>query len=68
MEKGAELAERFSTQLLDSAAFFLKYYDWASGEFETCRNCLSHISGVAGRFGREDIAENIAVRFNSLLE
>ena len=68
MEKGAELAERFTTQLLDSAAFFLKYYDWASGEFETCRNCLSHISGVTGRFGREDIAENIAVRFNSLLE
>lgn len=67
-DKGADLAERFSSGLLDSAAFFLKYYDWVSEEFDNCRNCLSYVAATAEMYGRKDIAENIAVRFNSLLE
>ena len=68
LEKASALTERFASDLLDSAGFFLKYYDWADDEMENCRNCLSYLASTAEEFERADIAEDIAMRFNKLFQ
>ena len=67
-EKAIGLTERFASDLLDSARFFLEYYDWAENEMENCRNCLSYLASTADEFGRTDIAEDIVLKFNKLFQ
>ena len=52
-EKARDLATRFYSELLNSIAFFVDYYDYAKEEFETCCTMVYHLSDVA-RYGGDD--------------
>ena len=64
----AEIACRFSDSLLESAAFYMKYPDWAQGHFETCYDCLVLLAGMAHENGHTELSYSIVRRFNGLFE
>ncbi|MBO4447124.1 MAG: DUF2723 domain-containing protein [Bacteroidales bacterium] len=49
-EKGRQLLEDLSAQLLQASAFYLKFYDYASDEFETTANYIYLISDTLRDF------------------
>ena len=67
-EEAAETAARFSDSLLESAAFYMKYPDWAQGHFETCYDCLALLAGMAHENGHTELSDSIVRRFNGLFE
>ena len=67
-DEAAETAARFSESLLESAAFYMKYPDWAQGHFETCYDCLALLAGMAHENGHTELSDSIVRRFNGLFE
>jgi len=66
-EKALDLAEKFTEELLRSAAFFMKFLDVSSEEFDRCRYCLSLLALLADEEGYHDFADGIRYEFNELL-
>ncbi len=64
--KAAEMAARFSDSLLESAAFFMRYPDWAKDNFDLCYNCLAHLAGLTREHGHTEISDSIVRRFNEM--
>ena len=65
-EKACDLASRLADGLLESASFFLRYYEWSSVYFESCRETLSFIAAIAYENDDVEMAESIVERFNAL--
>ena len=73
MNTRAGMLRRFSRctpieSLLESAAFYMKYPDWAQGHFETCYDCLALLAGMAHENGHTELSDSIVRRFNGLFE
>jgi len=61
------LAHRFSSDLLSSTAFYLKYYEVAKDEFETCANYIYCIADILKNAGEKDKADELTSALNSML-
>ena len=57
--EAASLAARFTDQLLESADFFLMYYDWAASGLHNCCSILAHLAGLTERYGDTEISQKI---------
>ena len=66
--KAAELGSAMADSLLESAAFFLRHYDYGEMYFESCCNVLAVLASVADEYGDTSLASDIASDFNALLE
>ena len=55
-EKADDLALRMSVELLQSAAFYVQYYDWAKTECEDCLSYLYLLSDVVRAGGNAELA------------
>ncbi len=66
--EAARLASRFAGQLLESAAFFLMYYDWADTSFHNCYSILAHLADLTHEYGDTDISDNIVDGFNAIVD
>ena len=66
-EKGREMALRMSNQLLQTAAFYLDFYEYAKDDFETCSQYLGHLMQTLEDCGDKDLADRIEDSFRSLL-
>ena len=67
-EKALELAEKLADGLLESTAFFIRFYGDDPDMFEACYHYLSILSTLADEMGEVGFADSIRDRFNALLE
>ena len=65
--EASALASRFADQLLDSAGFFIMYYDWAASAFSNCYTILAHLADLTHAYGDTDISDRIVERFNEIV-
>lgn len=65
--KAEEIARRFSDSLLESAAFYLKFRDWADRHFDLCYNCLALLADMTHEYGHEELSDSIVHRFNEMI-
>ena len=66
-EKALELSKRFSDEIFLSTEFFLKNYELASREFESCFNCISYAADLADHYGDKEYATELRKKFNSMI-
>lgn len=67
-EKASALAHRFVDKIFQSTSFYLKFYDYAKREFDTCYQCLQLTADMADHYGDEAFGNEIRDRFNALLD
>ena len=67
-DKARELAVDFFNELLESARFYLEYYDYAQSDFELVGNYIYYLEEVVLKAGDKELADKIENNFNSLLD
>ena len=53
-DKGLDLAKRFFNEIMQSASFYLSFYDFASSDFETCLKYVYYLADILESNGYED--------------
>ena len=59
-EKGHELGTAMAAQVIESADFFLRHYDYAERYFGQCCNILSYLGALAESYGDTTLASYIS--------
>ncbi len=67
-EKALSLAKRFADEILVSADFFSRRFDYARQTFELCYNCIAFLAEVAEHYGDVEFAEDLRQCFSSILD
>ncbi len=66
--KARDIASRFADELLVSANFFMRYYDYASDYFESVCNYLGNLAVIVEGGGDKDLADSITSRLETMFE
>ena len=66
-DKARELGDRLGSQLLESARFYLEFYDFASSSFESCHRCLVYLSDVFKQYGDQERSDHLLDSLELLL-
>ena len=66
-DKARELGDRLGGQLLESARFYLEFYDFASSSFESCHRCLVYLSDVFKQYGDQERSDHLLDSLELLL-
>ena len=56
-QKADDLALKMSVELLQSAAFYVQYYEWGKTECEDCLSYLYYLSDVVRAAGNTELAD-----------
>ena len=58
-DKALDLATRMSSQLLETASFYIKWGSLGMSEFESCARVLLYISDVCKQYGDKELGEKL---------
>ncbi|MBO4340208.1 MAG: hypothetical protein J5835_02100, partial [Bacteroidales bacterium] len=58
-DKALDLASRFSSQLLETASFYIKWGSLGMSEFESCARVLLYVSDVCKQYGDKELGEKL---------
>ena len=64
-DKALDLAQRFGKEVIESANFYLDFYDVAKSEFELCGNYIYYLTDTMKEYGDAEAARDIISEFNS---
>jgi len=66
-EKAAAIAQAFVDELMVSANFFIRFYDYAKNDFETACKYIYYISDTLKDNGNEELGKNMEDKLNELI-
>ena len=66
-EKARNLALEIFNGLIESAGFYLEFYDYAKSDFELCGNYIYYLQDALTRAGDKELAQKMDSNFNALL-
>lgn len=67
-EKARALALEMFNSLIETAGFYLEYYDYARSDFELCGNYIYYLQEAVSRSGDKELASRMDSNFNALLD
>ena len=67
-EKARNLAVNLFNSLLESARFYLEFYEFAQDEFEICGQYIYFLQDEVRNGGDEDLAKKIGNSFEALID
>ena len=66
--KAREIAGRFADELMDSADFFLSFYNYRESDFESVFTYLQNLQYVYAASGDNDLADELNTRLTNLID
>ena len=67
-DKAREIAGRFADELMDSADFFLSFYNYRESDFESVFTYLQNLQYVYAASGDNDLADELNTRLTNLID
>ncbi|MBR1705228.1 MAG: DUF2723 domain-containing protein [Bacteroidales bacterium] len=67
-DQARDLAVRLSGDLMESARFYLEFYDLAGSEFESCSRCIIYLADVLKQYGDQELSDQLTTSFNTLIK
>ena len=68
VDKARDLALELFNGLIETAGFYLEFYDYCKSEFELTGNYIYYLQDALKRAGDKELAEKMDSNFNSLLD
>jgi len=66
-EKARELAGKLSDELLKTAAFYVRHYDFAKSDFDMCANFIYYLSDIQKKVGDIKQSDELKSNFSQVL-
>ena len=67
-DKAREIAGRFADRLMESASFFISFYDYSTTYFDNIYTYLSNLQYICTNNGDKSIADDIDVRIRKIID
>jgi hypothetical protein len=67
-EKARSLALELFNDLIETAGFYLEFYEYSKSDFELCGNYIYYLQDALTRAGDKDLAQKMDSNFNALLD
>ena len=67
-DKAREIAGRFADRLMESASFFISFYDYSTTYFDNIYTYLSNLQYICTNNGDKAIADDIDVRIRKIID
>ena len=66
-DQARELGLKMSEELLETARFYLEFYEYAGSSFETTHRCIVYLADVFKQYGDQDLSDRLLDAYEMLM-
>ena len=66
--KARDLGLKLAEGLLETSRFYLEFFDYASGNFDSCHRCILYLADVFKEGGDKELSDRLLDSFEALVK